>query len=187
MKKNALLTFIFACIPGAGQMYYGYMKRGLSMITLFCVSLTLGSIISVLIVAAPIIWMYSFFDTYDLIRNLVAGNPKPDALLLGNIEDIQKMIPRHNRLIGWAVILFGLWILYENLIVPTLTAVFNALGLGDWWSWVDYSLPSLVVAVLLILLGGRLLGIHPRHRNHPNSDLPPYPGEHGDHGMGGTV
>ena len=36
MKKNAFLTFIFACIPGAGQMYYGYMKRGLSMITFFC-------------------------------------------------------------------------------------------------------------------------------------------------------
>ena len=31
MKKNGLLTFIFACIPGAGQMYYGYMQRGLSI------------------------------------------------------------------------------------------------------------------------------------------------------------
>ena len=29
MKKNGFLTFIFACIPGAGQMYYGYMQRGL--------------------------------------------------------------------------------------------------------------------------------------------------------------
>ena len=29
MKKNAFLTFIFACIPGAGQMYYGYMKRNM--------------------------------------------------------------------------------------------------------------------------------------------------------------
>ena len=36
MKKNALLTFIFACVPGAGQMYYGYMQRGLSLIALFC-------------------------------------------------------------------------------------------------------------------------------------------------------
>ncbi len=31
MKKNGFLTFIFACIPGAGQMYYGYMQRGLSI------------------------------------------------------------------------------------------------------------------------------------------------------------
>ena len=32
MKKNGFLTFCFAFIPGAGQMYQGYMKRGLSMV-----------------------------------------------------------------------------------------------------------------------------------------------------------
>ena len=32
MKKNGILTLLFACIPGAGQMYQGYMKRGLSLI-----------------------------------------------------------------------------------------------------------------------------------------------------------
>ena len=39
MKKNGFLTFIFACIPGAGQMYYGYMQRGLSiaMMLMLCV------------------------------------------------------------------------------------------------------------------------------------------------------
>ena len=39
MKKNGFLTFIFACIPGAGQMYYGYMQRGLSiaMMLILCV------------------------------------------------------------------------------------------------------------------------------------------------------
>ena len=30
MMKNGILTFIFAFCPGAGQMYQGYMKRGLS-------------------------------------------------------------------------------------------------------------------------------------------------------------
>ena len=43
MKKNGFLTFCFACIPGAGQMYYGYMKRGLSLITLFCIGVGLGA------------------------------------------------------------------------------------------------------------------------------------------------
>ena len=31
MKKNGILTLLFAFIPGAGQMYQGYMKRGLSL------------------------------------------------------------------------------------------------------------------------------------------------------------
>ena len=33
---------MFACIPGAGQMYQGYMKRGLSLITMFCLFIILG-------------------------------------------------------------------------------------------------------------------------------------------------
>ena len=41
MKKNGILTLLFACIPGAGQMYQGYMKRGLSLITMFCLFIIL--------------------------------------------------------------------------------------------------------------------------------------------------
>lgn len=73
MKKNAFLTFIFACIPGAGQMYYGYMKRGTSLLVYFCLFIMLGTIISPLVVGVAVVYMFSFFDTYDLIRYLVAG------------------------------------------------------------------------------------------------------------------
>jgi TM2 domain-containing membrane protein YozV len=34
-KKNSFLTFIFSLIPGAGQMYLGFMKRGLSLMSCF--------------------------------------------------------------------------------------------------------------------------------------------------------
>ena len=59
MKKNAFLTFIFACIPGAGQMYYGYMKRGLSMITFFCLFIMAGTLVDVLVVGSIIVWISS--------------------------------------------------------------------------------------------------------------------------------
>ena len=105
MKKNALLTFIFACIPGAGQMYYGYMQRGLSLITLFCACFILGALASPLAVTCFIVWMYSFFDTYDLIRHLAAGDPKADGLmLLGDWSDLKRLIPKHNRLLGWGLV-----------------------------------------------------------------------------------
>ena len=76
MKKNAFLTFIFACIPGAGQMYYGYMKRGTSLLVYFCLFIMLGAIISPLVVGVAVVYMFSFFDTYDLIRHMAAGEPK---------------------------------------------------------------------------------------------------------------
>ena len=31
-KKNRFFTFIFSCMPGAGEMYMGFMNRGVSMI-----------------------------------------------------------------------------------------------------------------------------------------------------------
>ena len=43
MKKNGILTLLFALIPGAGEMYQGYMKRGLSIITMFCLSIALSA------------------------------------------------------------------------------------------------------------------------------------------------
>mgnify|MGYP000772273679 FL=1 len=58
MKKNAFLTFIFACIPGAGQMYYGYMKRGTSLLVYFCLFIMLGTIISPLVVGVAVVYMF---------------------------------------------------------------------------------------------------------------------------------
>lgn len=34
-KKRGFWTFCFSLIPGAGEMYLGFMKRGLSMMCLF--------------------------------------------------------------------------------------------------------------------------------------------------------
>ena len=31
-RKHGLLLFIASCIPGCGEMYQGYMKRGISIL-----------------------------------------------------------------------------------------------------------------------------------------------------------
>ena len=162
MKKNAFLTFIFACIPGAGQMYYGYMKRGLSMITFFCLFIMAGTLVDVLVVGSVIVWMYSFFDTYDLIRHLAAGEPKDDDLLLpANWDNIRAILPQHNKLLGWGLIALGALVAYQNILMNTL---------GDIvWRWGQSSpffralylmmdqLPEGVVCVALIICGAWLV------------------------------
>lgn len=173
MKKNALITFIFACVPGAGQMYYGYMQRGLSLIALFCGCFILGALASPLAITCFIVWMYSFFDTYDLIRHLAAGDPKPDEmLLLGNWSDLKLMIPRHNRLLGWGLVALGAWSLYSILIEPMLYDLLALLHVENAYYYIS-SIPTVLIAVLLIAAGVWLLGLHPQHRDSDN--LPPYP------------
>ena len=34
-RKNSFFTFLFSFVPGAGEMYMGFMKQGLSLMTLF--------------------------------------------------------------------------------------------------------------------------------------------------------
>ena len=115
MKKNGFLTFIFACIPGAGQMYYGYMQRGLSIAMILILCVMAATVVEPLLFLCLVIWMYSFFDTYDLIRHMAAGEPKEDSLLvLGNYGEIKKLVPQHNRLIGWGLVGFGVLSLYTS-------------------------------------------------------------------------
>lgn len=177
MKKNGFLTFIFACIPGAGQMYYGYMQRGLSLITMFIACFIVEAIINPLAALAIIVWMYSFFDTYDLVRHLAAGDPKEDGLLLiGNFDDVKKLIPQHTKLVGWGLIGFSVWALYDLLIGNWVYGILtNVLGYGYAWDIIN-GIPNLVVGGLLVFAGFKLLNMHPAKKN-SDDELPPYPHE----------
>lgn len=177
MKKNGFLTFIFACIPGAGQMYYGYMQRGLSIAMILILCVMAATVIEPLLFLCLVIWMYSFFDTYDLIRHMAAGEPKEDSLLvLGNYEEIKKLVPQHNRLIGWGLIGFGVWALYDLLIGNWVYKILtNVLGYGHAWDIIN-GIPNLVVGGLLVFAGFKLLNMHPAKKN-SDDELPPYPHE----------
>lgn len=63
-KKNVFWNFCFSCIPGGGQMYQGFLKRGLSIMVLFFGTLALitFSRIDELTFVLPVIWFYGFFD-----------------------------------------------------------------------------------------------------------------------------
>ena len=177
MKKNGFLTFIFACIPGAGQMYYGYMQRGLSIAMMLILCMMAATVIQPLLFLCLVIWMYSFFDTYDLIRHMAAGEPKEDSLLvLGNYEEIKKLVPQHNRLIGWGLVGFGVWALYDLLIGNWVYKILtNVLGYGHAWDIIN-GIPNLVVGGLLVFAGFKLLNMHPAKKN-SDDELPPYPHE----------
>ena len=67
MKKNGILTLLFAFIPGAGQdRIRDMMKRGLSLVLMAAAIGMASMLIPPIAFALLVVFMYSFFDTFNL-------------------------------------------------------------------------------------------------------------------------
>ena len=67
-KKNRFLLFCFSFLPGAGEMYFGLMKTGISLLSIFAVSVMVTGYIQlgVLMFVPFVIWTYSFFHANNM-------------------------------------------------------------------------------------------------------------------------
>lgn len=162
MKKNAILTFCFACIPGTGAMYVGYMKRGLSQLALFCATLTLVSMfyLEPFMFMLPLLFAYCFFDTWNL-RNQTPEQAaaNPDAYIihaeqLGG-ENVKALMEKRHTLIGWGCIVIAGLLLYNNVFMRLVWRYDDYLP--SFVGFVLNTIPSLAVIAGLIFLGLYLL------------------------------
>ena len=155
MKKNLFLTFCFSFIPGAGQMYQNYMKRGLSLMCLAGVLLILAIMTETIIFVIPflVVMAYSFFDTYN-IRNAIGTQEqtKDDYVLKGlNFDKL-----KNNKLLGIGIILIGGYILLNNI----LYGIAKDTGIQiliDAIRLVRAYLPSIIVSAITIGAGVKML------------------------------
>ncbi len=158
MKKNGFLTFCFAFVPGAGQMYQGYMKRGLSLILLCCLDGVLGSLVEPLLFFLLVIWMYSFFDTFNLRSQLLTGTAPADDYLvhLGHDVTFERLLTRRHKLLGWGLVALGVYALYENLLMDFLRELYWSLDKSRLvravYGVMD-RVPGVIVCLALIALG----------------------------------
>lgn len=155
MKKNLFLTFCFSFIPGAGQMYQNYMKRGLSLMCLAGILLILAIMTNTIIFMIPflVVMAYSFFDTYN-IRNTVGTQEQveDDYVLKGfNFDKL-----KNNKLLGIGIILIGGYILLNNI----LYGIARDTGIQiliDTIRVIRAYLPSIIVAAITIGAGVKML------------------------------
>ena len=66
-QKRGFWLFIFSLIPGAGEMYMGFKKQGISIMFLFWGVFAIGACTGMdwLVFLIPIIWFYSFFNVHN--------------------------------------------------------------------------------------------------------------------------
>lgn len=164
MIKNGFLTFCFSFIPGAGQMYQGYMKRGLSQVTAFVLLIALGAgLFGPIAVFAAVVYMYSFFDSLNLRSQLKMGICPPDdyQFNLDELKGLARLAMQRHNLVGWGLVLLGVWGLYSNFIYPWVWGLADIFGYDNpvvnaVRSLIN-NLPTLAVSVVFVYAGVRLI------------------------------
>ena len=164
MIKNGFLTLCFSFVPGAGQMYQGYMKRGLAHITAFVLLIALGAVLfSPITVFAAVVYMYSFFDSLNLRAQLKLGNCPPDEypVDLSQMQGYAQLMVRRHNLVGWILVLLGVWGLYRNFIYPWVWNLADIFGYDNPVISAIRSilndLPTLAVSLVFVAVGVRMI------------------------------
>lgn len=160
-QKHGFWVFIFSLIPGAGEMYMGFKKQGLSIMLLFWGSIALASITGLgwLAVFLPVIWFYSFFNVHNL-KSLSEEEfySVEDNYILHMDQfsgDMGKFLQKHQSVVAWVLILFGICILWSRFTSLLYFIVPN--NMADYVYNICNSLPQIVIAAGIIAAGIYLL------------------------------
>lgn len=171
--KHGFWMFVTSCLSGCGQMYQGYMKRGISLLVLFFALLAVAGFFGIAPIAffLPVVWAYAFFDSYNLRARIAAGEPPEDAYLFGmsdmDSQQLQALLRKRHSIIGWVLVFLGVYMLYDTLL--------DRIGWIWGWDWLynllRYDVPRLALTVLVILLG---LWFIRGPRNKREEDIPEF-------------
>ena len=158
-RKHGFLLFLTSCIPGCGEMYQGSMKRGMSILTIFCGIFALAVLLEIgaLAVLMLPVWLFSFFDSYNLRAQTEADATPADAYLfcLSDMDSrrMNDLLRKRHSLVGWGLVLLGVYVLFETVAGHLVNIICEYLG--EWWLYeiVMRDLPRLAVTVGIIALG----------------------------------
>ncbi len=170
MKKNSFLTFCFAFIPGAGQMYLGFIKRGVSFMAAFFLMIAISGNfrINAVMWLLPIIFFVAFFDTFNLARKLKENISVQDDFVFKTSE-LEGLFQhkKRNKYIGLAAVFVGVYWLFDNFVLNMLSdAVIRCFAttmpvVADNIYLVTRNIrnsaPSVIIAVVIIVIGIKLI------------------------------
>ena len=135
------------------------MKRGTSLLVLFMLIIMMGVLLNLtpLGLFSLVVWMYSFFDTFNIRARITAGEAMPADAWLVDPESLaggnwKRLVEKRHRVVGIALIAVGVYALYANFIAPVLWGLVYTFDL-TWLGTLLSSLTTTIVAVVLIGFG----------------------------------
>lgn len=161
-KKNRFLTFCFSMMPGAAEMYMGFMRTGTELMLLFLGMIMVPSFLGLegLTILDVVVWAYGFFHANHLASlsdEEFAKVEDNDIFGMELFRKRKKKLQGNFRGIAILLIILGVWLLWRT-------------GVDMLWSYrvlpeyvyellftiSDY-VPRAVASVLIIVLGVHMI------------------------------
>lgn len=165
-KRNPFFLFIVSLIPGAGEMYLGFFKQGISVMSLFFLMFGFSNLFyTPLLFLTPVLWFYSFFHSNNL-------NSLPDEEFYSLEDDYflhmdhlfrnnGALLRRHSKLVAIVLIFLGASVLWQNFSSTIHYISNNIFHLSNSVTQLLYRLtndmPDSVMAIAIIILGIQLI------------------------------
>lgn len=153
-QKKGFWVFIFSLIPGAGEMYMGFRKQGISIMTIFWGIIAFAGVFSfgIPLVALPIVWFYSFFNVHNL-KSLTEEEfysleddyaVRPERI----IGDKDVFFKKYRTYIAIGIIGMGALALWRN--IPVTLQYLVPGFLQPIFDYVVYVVPNILFAIAMI-------------------------------------
>ena len=156
-KKSGFLTFCFSLIPGAGEMYMGFMKQGLSIMAVFWGLIFIASYLSIgpVLFVLPILWCYSFFNVHNLrgMSDEEFYAVEDDYVFrMDRVFKTDKWNKKQNDILAGILIFVGVAVLWNNL----TDCLYGFVPSWIYWEVIGV-IPQIIIAVILIVAGVMLI------------------------------
>ena len=167
-KKNRFLLFCLSFLPGAGEMYLGFMKMGLSLLSLFAlvIIITVYSNIGVMGLVVFVICVYGFFhannlgalsdeEFYKIEDEYLFGLGEKD---MNSLKDF--FMGKYRKVFAVILILFGismLWQTFCRFLRHMVGSDYYYKYISGFMNTVSSDVPRMIISFLIILFGIKLI------------------------------
>lgn len=116
--ESTVINFICSLIPGAGFMYNGLYKKGLSFIVIWFLLINLNGFLGMYMFLPALlvpIWFYCFFKTFEVNRKVRRGEYVEDGYLFVKQGEELNSGGNAPRYIGIALVSIGILAIISNV------------------------------------------------------------------------
>lgn len=155
-KKSKFWTFWLSFMPGAAEMYMGFMKMGLSLMSIFLGTIAIAAILELgpMMFLIAISWFYSFFHARNLatMPEQEFSQLEDDYLLpKGSVKQGGEFLHSYRKTVAYVLIFIGVMLTWRTF----LSMLYGVLPyrLYDFMRSIGYRAPQLVVGIAIVYLG----------------------------------